>query len=94
MSDSISDKSIQIEILDTLDRLSSDMLSRFGKLTQADWDAPSRCDMWSVKDVGSHMAMVFAAYLNFIASRSKAMQCLQKVCQIRESLMGEALRKD
>jgi len=67
MPDSISDESIQVEILDTLDRLSSDMFSRFGKLTQADWDAPSRCDMWSVKDVGSHMVMVFAAYLNFIA---------------------------
>ena len=67
MPDSISNRSIQIEILDTLDRLSSDMFSRFGKLTQAEWDAPSRCDMWTVKDVGSHMVMGFTAYLNFIA---------------------------
>ena len=41
-----------LEILGTVERLSSDMLCRFDNLTQADWDAPSRCHMWSVKDAG------------------------------------------
>ena len=55
-----------LEILGTVERLSSDMLCRFDNLTQADWDAPSRCHMWLVKDVGSHMAQAFGFYLNMV----------------------------
>ena len=66
MPDSIRDGGIRTEMLDTVERLSSDMLGRFENLTQADWEAPSRCHMWSVKDVGSHMAMAFGFYLDMV----------------------------
>jgi len=55
------------EILDTVERISTDMLARFGTLSQEDWESPSRCHMWAVKDVASHMVATFGFFLNSVA---------------------------
>jgi len=54
------------QILDTIQRITTDTLARFNSLSQEDWEAPSRCHMWAVKDVASHMVATFGFFLNSV----------------------------
>jgi hypothetical protein len=53
-------------IMDSLHRLSQEMVYKLKKLSQNEWESPSRCHMWATKDVVSHMIATSGFLLNSV----------------------------
>ena len=56
--------------LSTVEDLTTEVLHKLQGLSSQEWEAPSRCHMWAIKDVACHMIAVSGFYLNSI-NRSK-----------------------
>ena len=56
--------------LSTVEDLTTEVLHKLQGLSSQEWEAPSRCHMWAIKDVACHMVAVSGFYLNSI-NRSK-----------------------
>ena len=52
------------EILITIEGLSKHLIQGLNKLTDDQWESPSRCHMWAVKDVVSHLVAINGFFLN------------------------------
>ena len=56
--------------LSTVEDLTTEVLHKLQGLSAQEWESPSRCHMWAIKDVACHMIAVSGFYLNSI-NRSK-----------------------
>lgn len=52
--------------LSTVEDLTIEVVQKLQGLTSEEWEAPSRCHMWAIKDVACHMIAVSGFYLNSI----------------------------
>ena len=52
--------------LSTVEDLTIEVVQKLQGLSSEEWEAPSRCHMWAIKDVACHMIAVSGFYLNSI----------------------------
>jgi len=53
-------------ILNAINRLSEEFINKLETFSSSEWEAPSHCHMWAIKDVVSHMIATTGFFLNSV----------------------------